>query len=367
MLAAYVSGHGFGHATRTAEVLRAVRLRAPRLPVVVASSAPPELFEAVVGGPLRVRRVACDVGLVQRDALVIDENGSAEAWAAYARGYPALVAEEAAWLRREGARAVLGDVPPLAFAAAAEAGVPSVALANFSWDWVYRHYAARQPALAGAADACAAAYARCGLLLRLPFAGDLQAFPVIEDVPLVARRPRVGRAEARVRLGLARGATVVLLSFGGLGLAGFEPAVLAPLRDLLFVSVAETGDAPPPAGTPGNLRFLTRGGLASAGLGYEDLVGAADVVVSKPGYGIVSDAIAAGTALVYTERGDFPEYPILVEALGRWLPSAYVGNQELRAGRLAEPVAAALQAPRPRPPRLDGAEVAARRLLERAG
>lgn len=32
MIAAYVSGHGFGHSTRVAEVLRALRARAPRVP-----------------------------------------------------------------------------------------------------------------------------------------------------------------------------------------------------------------------------------------------------------------------------------------------------------------------------------------------
>ena len=35
------------------------------------------------------------------------------------------------------------------------------------------------------------------------------------------------------------------------------------------------------------------------------LVGAADAVVSKPGYGIISECIANETAILYTSRGHF--------------------------------------------------------------
>jgi len=88
------------------------------------------------------------------------------------------------------------------------------------------------------------------------------------------------------------------------------------------------------------------------------------VVVTKPGYGIVTDCIAAGTRLVYTDRGDFPEYPILVAEMARSLPSAYVSNDDARRGRLEGALERVLEEPLPPPPRLDGAEVAARRLLE---
>jgi hypothetical protein len=107
----------------------------------------------------------------------------------------------------------------------------------------------------------------------------------------------------------------------------------------------------------------THGSLAALGLDYPDVVGAVDVVVTKPGYGIVSDAIAAGTRMVYTERGDFPEYPILVREMVRWLPAEHVSNDDLRAGRLDGPIRRVLARPVPPPPDLGGARRAALRLL----
>jgi L-arabinokinase len=325
----------------------------------VVSSAPEFLFRRAIPPPLDHRRLECDVGLVQRDALTIDERASADAWLEFSAAWDSRVDAEVDWLRASGVRLVLGDIPPLAFEAAARAGIASVALANFSWDWIYRHLARREPRLGEAADRCARAYALCDLLLRLPFAGDLSAFRRVEDVPLVARRPGVAREEARRRLDLRGDRPLALLSFGGIGMPGFDASVLEGLP-FDFVSVGPCGT------TAAAVRELAPAGLEAAGLQYQDLVGAADVVVTKPGYGIVTDAIGAGTRLVYTDRGDFPEYPILVAEMARYLPCAYVSNSDLLAGRLAAPIRAALQTAAPAPPDLSGASRAAGRLLELA-
>jgi L-arabinokinase len=359
LIVAYVSGHGFGHVVRTAEVLRAVREQEPRMPVTVVTSADSAFARRTVPAPAAVRPLECDVGLAQRDALSIDEAETLRRWRAFQALSPEWVRDEAGWLRRVGARVVLGDVPPLAFDAAAEAGVPGVALANFSWDWVYRHLAGRLPALAEAAEACAASYRRTGVLLELPFAGDLGAFPRREPVGLLARRPGVDRREARRRLGLP-GGPLVLLSFGGLGLPCFDPRVLAGLAEFHFVTAGEW-----PA-LPGNATGVPATRLEAAGLGYHDLVGAADVVVTKPGYGIVSDAIGAGTRIVYTERGDFPEYAVLVEGMKRYLPCAHVANADLLAGRLRPALSSVLAEPACPSADTGGATTAARRLLELA-
>lgn len=357
MLAVYVSGHGFGHATRVGEVLRAVREREASVPIAITTSSPEALYRSAVPGPFDFRSLECDPGLVQTSAIAIDEAASVDKWRAHRARYGDLVDCEWRWLRHAGARLVLGDIPPLAFDAAAEAGVPSMGLANFSWDWIYRHLARRQPQLHEAATAAASAYRKARLLLRLPFAGDLSAFSKVVDLPLVARHPRVARDEARKALGLGTG-PAILISFGGAGLPGLAPRVLAPLADLQFLTV-EQGEA-----LPANVRAFSADALQSLGLGYEDVVGACDAVVSKPGYGIVSDVIGARSRLIYTERGDFPEYPILVREMGGYLPCAYVSNADLMAGRLSDAVREVMAMPMPQAPDTSGAAVAAARILE---
>jgi hypothetical protein len=327
-------------------VLRVARALRPEVPIAVVTTAPERLFTRAVG-PVGYRHVQCDVGLVQKSALEIDEEETVARAIAFQARYADLVAGESRWLRDSGARVVLGDIPPLAFDAAAEAGLPALGLGNFSWDWIYGHFARRFPPLREAADAAARAYARATLLLELPFAGDLSAFPQRERIPLVARTPRTPSGEARGRLGLPAGETIALVSFGGFGEALDRTALES---EPSFRAVFSEDVAPR---------------LEELGLAYQDLVGAADVVVTKPGYGIVSDVIAARRRLVYTERGDFPEYPILVREMSELVPAVHVSRADLAAGRIAPAVRAAMAAPMPPPPDLTGAERAARRILER--
>ena len=359
MIATYVSGHGFGHCVRTAAILREVRALAPDLPLAVVTAGPESVFREVVGSGLQFRSEETDVGLVQEGALVIDTAATADACDAFERELPARVEREAEWLREHGARLVLADIPPLAFLAAARAGIPAVGSTNFSWDWIYRHLARHEPRLVAPAAAARQAYALARLLLQHPFAGDLSAFPRRQPIPLVTRRVAVTRDEARRRLGLGPD-PAVLLSFGGLGLPGLDFQVLAGIRGFQFLSEPTSSQA------PANVRVLSREDLSAEGLDYLGLVAAADVVVTKPGYGIVSDAIACCTRMVYTERGDFPEYPILVDEMKRWLAAEYVSNVDLLAGNVQPALVAVLAQPFPPPPRMDGAAVAARLLIDEA-
>jgi hypothetical protein len=347
VLAVYVSGHGFGHATRTAEVLSAVRALRPDLAITVVTAAPAFLFD---GLGATVRPLPTDVGLAQQGALVIDLDTTETACVAFDARWPALVQEEAAWLRACGALLVLADIPPLAFAAAHAAGIPGVGCANFSWDWIYGGVARGRKALLDASAQAADAYGRAELLLELPFAGDFSAFPHRQRIPMVARRPRVARDEVRRRLGLEGTQPVVLLSFGGLGLPGFDRGALEPLAARFrFLDACE----------------LAADRLRALGLAYPDVVGASDVIVTKPGYGIVTDAIAAGARLVYTDRGAFPEYDVMVREMAGYLPTEYVSGDDLRAGRLTAALDDVLARAPVAPPPTNGAAVAAAAIVDR--
>jgi L-arabinokinase len=157
----------------------------------------------------------------------------------------------------------------------------------------------------------------------------------------------------------------VLVSFGGLGLPDLDPGVLGLLSAYRFV-LPDASDTL----LPDNVCVVAEERLQASGLDYVDLVGAVDVVFTKPGYGIVSDCIAAGTRLVYVERGDFPEYDVFVAEMPRWLACERVVSRALQGERGLDPQALGqaldrvLVRPRPARPDVQGAIRAARRLLE---
>ena len=130
----YVSGHGFGHTSRTIEVIHALLRIRPDAGVVVRTSAPRRLYERTLQGQIEFVELESDTGMVQLDSLNIDLEESLRRTIEFQRRMPQLAATEAAYLRAHGADLVVGDIPPLAFAAAGAAGVQSIANGKFTWD-----------------------------------------------------------------------------------------------------------------------------------------------------------------------------------------------------------------------------------------
>ena len=105
--------------------------------------------------------------------------------------------------------------------------------------------------------------------------------------------------------------------------------------------------------------------IYDAGVRYEDLVGAAEAVVTKPGYGIISECIANDTAILHTPRGHFPEYDVLVREMPKYLRQASIDHEALNAGKWDAHLDKLLAQPKPKAkkPETNGAEVAAEILL----
>jgi hypothetical protein len=160
----------------------------------------------------------------------------------------------------------------------------------------------------------------------------------------------------RQALGLPPDRPLVLVSLGGYGARGIDlHAAAASLRGLADV-VATSYDAFTPGG---GVHRVDETAMYGQRIRYEDLVGAVDVVASKPGYGIISECAANGTALLYTDRGRFCEYDVLVREMPRYLDGAFIGQGELLAGRWRDQVADLLDRPRRPAAPANGARIAA--------
>ncbi len=360
-LVCYISGHGFGHASRSIEVLNAIADRRPDVPIVIRSQVAPWLVSSTARPAITLEPVQVDTGIVQVDSLHLDAQETVARASAFMRGLPARARDEAAIIRRHGAALVVSDIPALGMAAAREAGVPAVALGNFSWDWAYTAYAGAGEVVA----AIAREYASADVALRLPLWGGFDAFPRVVDIPLIARRSRRDPVETRKAFGLGPDERLALVSFGGYGVDGIDLDALARIEGYgILVSdraaIGTSGRRLRDAGRQGSLIPLDEPAMYERGYRYEDIVRAVDVVVTKPGYGIIAECAANDTAILYTSRGHFIEYDVLVAGMGDYVRAEYIGHADLFAGRWGGYLDRLLAAPRPREAvRTDGAEVAA--------
>ena len=365
----YISGHGFGHASRCIEVINAILEKRPETRVGVRTSAPRWLFDLTVKGKVTYSTLECDTGVVQIDALTLDEADTIRRAASFHSDMVTRAASETRVLRELGAGLIVGDIPPLAFAVGASAGIPSIGLGNFTWDWIYADYP-RVRLAPSLLPTIRGAYAKASMALRLPMSGGFESFSNVKDIPFIARHAALTREDVCKRLKLPSDKPIVLVSFGGLGLTGLDTEALGRFKKYTVVTAA---NVPLSRARKDALALERKGGFLSvneeamydAGVRYEDLVGAAEIVVTKPGYGIIAECIANDSAILYTSRGHFPEYDVLVEEMPKYLRSAFISQDDLFAGRW-EPQLDKLraQAKPKKKPETNGADVAADILLK---
>lgn len=342
MVIFYVSGHGYGHAVRVASVLRALRRQRPNLQISVRTQAPPSLFPAGVN----VHAVKIDSGAIEsEDSLRIDAGRTAEEVRRFCREEEDVVRREAAFVRDSGASLLVGDVPWILGRISQSTGVHSIALGNFSWDWIY------EPILGSGNEdlqRMREAYSQIQTVLRLPLRqpAGWDMFRNIVDVPLVSRCPIAGRR-------LDPLPTVFLAGRAPLPSTALERGILS-CEDFYFVTIGESPKL------FRNWQTVRLGGEWE----FPDLLAACDIVLSKLGYSLAADCIAFGKRLVYPPRTGFREDGMMQAEIVRHIPAMPIAVDEYLAGEWGgalravcemPPVESALQT--------SGAEVCARHLL----
>jgi len=350
-IAYYVSAHGFGHGVRSCDIIRAFNGLYPDVPVNIVSGLPADFFASRLSSPSnRVRNAAFDVGMVQLDSVRVDVEATLKEISALLDRKKELVEEEAEFLRREGVSVVAADIPGIPLAAAGAAGIHRLAVGNFSWDWIYAPFVESDARWAPVVEEFRSQYAMAELLVRLPFSGDMSAFSRATDIGLQASPGRNRREEIAAGHNITADRPWVLLAFTSLDWDADALGKVAGLTDyeLLTVRPLEWKDH--------GITAIDRDEY-----GFPDILASVDVVVSKPGYGIVTECIANARPLVYTDRQDFVEYPVLVEGIRRFLKNTHIPSAKLYRGELRDALQEIADSPDP-PESLprDGAEQAAR-------
>lgn len=349
-LAYFITSHGFGHAARAAAVMAALQEHHPAIQFDIFTQVPRWFFHDSLVRDFRYYHVCTDVGLVQTTALDEDLLATAQRLAAFLPYKQALVTTLATLLRSAACALVLCDIAPLGIVAARAAGVPSVLVENFTWDWIYTGYVQTEPRLAQ----------HIAYLRDIFMAADyhIQTAPVCHPCPAdltslpVSRKPQSTPSQTRDRLGLPTSARVVLLTMGGVP----EPyAFLAQLQDHRHITFVVLGSGEV-LERYDNVVLLPR----HPALFPPDLIYACDAVVSKTGYSIVAETYHAGVPLGYVVRQRFPEAPVLASYIATHMCGLAITEPEFHSGAWLTQLSTLLALPR-RPPRPTyGAEQVAR-------
>ena len=196
---------------------------------------------------------------------------------------------------------VICDIAPMGIAVAREAGVPSVLIENFTWDWMYGGYLEEAPQME-----------RHILYLRELFESvdfHIQTVPLcspknkdLTALP-ISRRPRTSPRAVRKKLGIPLDAKMVMITMGGIPARFPFLEQLEACGDVSFVLSGGSDQAR----SRKNLVLLPQ----HSAFFHPDLVHASDAVIGKAGYSTIAEVFSAGIPFGYVPRKGFRESAVL--------------------------------------------------------
>ncbi|MEX2643583.1 MAG: hypothetical protein WD270_09030, partial [Acetobacterales bacterium] len=300
-----LSSHGYGHAAMTAPVVAALAARIPTLDVSLVSTLPEAWLRqrfpsvgAVVGEDL-------DVGLAMASPLDVDREASYSAYRRFHEEWDRRLAAASSRIIGLAPDLVLSNVGYLPLAVAAHAGVPSVALSSLNWLSVFRAYFGDRAGAAAIMERMRQAYAAAELFIRCTPALPMEELANTVAIGPIAERGMDRHAEIVARLGLASDTRLLLLSLGGRYPSPASVKALPAIENAHWLL---------PPDWPVVRADMSRSG-ALDDFRFADIVRSSAALVTKPGYGLVTEAACAGTPVLCVRRGDWPEEPGMVQWL----------------------------------------------------
>lgn len=349
-----ISGHGFGHAAQVVPVLNALGRLVPDLRVLLRTTVPPTFFKDRLSIPWETSAVQQDIGCVQHGPMTIDVEATWREHHRFHSTWNERLQTEVNAMRAAAPDLILADTPYLASAAGRLAGIPTVALASFTWDLILSAYQAPSSIdHRTLIESIRRAYAQADLALRISPAPPMTIFKRLIDIGPIAEPAPSARERLTELLKLTPGERTVLVGFGGIPLDSLPFEAVESLAGYRFLF-----DGPVPADSQ---RFIS---TASLPFSFKTLMASVDVVMTKPGYGTLVEAVALRTPMVYVRRYNFGDEQPLVDYLHRYGSGVELSSHDFMHGRWLSALDEVIDLPLPVPPPSTGAGDAATELAK---
>src|ERR1044072_596940 len=106
----FISGHGFGHASREVEIINLLGAARPDLRLVIRTAANATLLQRTLKVPHELRPGVCDSGIVQTSSIAHDDAASVAEAIAFYSSFAARVTDDTAALHADDVRLIVGDI-----------------------------------------------------------------------------------------------------------------------------------------------------------------------------------------------------------------------------------------------------------------
>jgi hypothetical protein len=346
-----ISGHGFGHAAQVVPVLNALGDLVPGLTSILRTTVPASFFENRLTIPWQHSLAQQDIGCIQDGPLTIDVDATWVAHQHFHEAWNARLANEVGAMQAASPALVIADTPYLAIEAGSCAQIPTVALVSLTWDIVLKEYChATDHSHQQLIQRIRKSYAKADMALRITPAPTIDAFSKVIDIGPIANPSPPERNRLALALNLASNEKIVLVGFGGIALTSLPLEQMEQLLHYRFLI-----DSPI---TPGYSRIHS---IKTLPFSFKTLLASVDLIMTKPGYGTIVEAVALQQPVLYVRRYNFVDEQPLVDYLHRYGRGMELSLDDFVKGRWEAALRTVLDLPTPTtpPPSATGAADAA--------
>ena len=247
-------------------------------------------------GNLRVNHIQyqADVGCIQKETLSIDEHATRRACLTFDLELENRFGVFSALCSQNSFDLVVTDIAPEPLEFANRLSIPSALIANFTWVEIYSRM---QPM----SDLIPNILHQYKQATRTYIPGFQTGMEWVDDTIIVDPVAEAGKSIRNTLDPDAKYARLIYIDAGRWGTEiGWANA--SQFQDTLFIRVGQPID-----GLPINVLQLDFGKIKHA-----DVVSSVDIVVSKPGYGIVTECLANKTHWCCIPRDGFAEDEVLI-------------------------------------------------------
>ena len=294
-IAYYISDYGFGHASRSIAIIRTLFNRSNHeLKIIICHSfALSFLKESLRGLNVEFRNVATDVGYVLKPrSMDVDKELLTRKYLEFTNEWNSKTKEEKIFLQKKNIDFVISDISPLPFMPAKELGIPSAGVSNFTWHSAYKGLIEEEHL-----DEFDNAYRSMDSFYALASSKEVHWSSEIRDYGFIARE--VNREETfsiRQKLNPNKDKLVIYLGLGMKVDTKLEDLKLWNSPNCIFI-VSNNIEVNVP-----NVYKIPANSTES-----QNYIAAADIVITKAGWGTVSEAVLNNKPLLILDRRNMNE------------------------------------------------------------
>ncbi len=320
----YISDYGFGHASRSIAVVRAIAKARPDIKIFLkAYTAFDFLMQSLPEKNIEVIKSKNDIGIfADKDSFNIDRELTEDELRRWVGSWDVYLEKERSFCRSNHIDLILSDVTPQPFIISRELGIPGIAISNFSWHLIFSRLFGDTYETNKIKDA----YEQADNALVLPFDTDMSVFKRKQNISLISREVTIDREHMRRKAGIASTDLLVYVSVGLYDSPMMRDNTRTVNgRKVRFIASANC--------KPSMDNIIT---IPGEEMEIQNYIATCDLVISKVGYSTVSEATRGKVPMLLFRREGFAEDIYIANTvkqlgIGNEIPKDSLANGEWTA------------------------------------